>query len=187
MFQTKSKFCPKCRITKNSSDFPKRSGSKDGLRNRCLLCTRKYQAQHKLFNKNFYDKYWREYSRNRRKVDVNYRLALYLRKTVNRAITRKSGSAVRDLGCSINQLIKHLESQFKPGMTWENHGEWHIDHILPLSKFNLSKREEFLIACHYTNLQPLWAKDNIRKSNRLDISSLLSTAGGAIIFVPDKR
>jgi hypothetical protein len=182
MYQIKSKFCPKCRIIKDYSEFPRRSGAKDGLRNRCTTCTRKYQAQHKLSNKDFYHKYWRDYSRNRRKVDINYKLALYLRKSINRSILRKSGSAISNLGCSVDELKKHLESKFQYGMTWENHGKWHIDHILPLSKFDLSKREDFLKASHYTNLQPLWARDNIIKSNRV-----LSTAGGAIIFVSDKK
>lgn len=75
------------------------------------------------------------------------------------------GSPIKDLGCSILELKIWIESKFEPGMTWENHGMWHLDHIRPLSKFNLMDREEFLKACNYTNLQPLWAKDNIRKSN----------------------
>jgi hypothetical protein len=78
--------------------------------------------------------------------------------------SQKTGSAVRDLGCTISELKKHLESKFQLGMTWGNRGkEWHIDHIIPLAQFNLQDRQQFLIACHYTNLQPLWAKDNIVK------------------------
>jgi hypothetical protein len=85
----------------------------------------------------------------------------------------KSGSAVRDLGCSIEQLKQHLESKFQTNMSWNNYGPtgWHIDHIIPLSKFNLSIREELLKACHYTNLQPLWAIDNICKGNKLYIQN----------------
>jgi hypothetical protein len=57
-----------------------------------------------------------------------------------------------------------MESKFQPGMTWDNRGkEWHIDHIIPLATFNLQDRRQFLVACHYTNLQPLWARDNMVK------------------------
>ena len=81
----------------------------------------------------------------------------------------KSGSAVRDLGCSIAELKIHLENQFKPGMTWDNHSfeGWHVDHIIPLSKFNLTNKTELLEACHYTNLQPMWAFDNMSKGARV--------------------
>lgn len=103
---------------------------------------------------------------------IEYKLAHSLRSRLYTAIKRsyKSGSAVADLGCSIEFLKKHLESQFQPGMSWENYGKngWHIDHKKPLSSFDLESRDEFLIACHYTNLQPLWEIDNLRKYNKLD-------------------
>ena len=78
---------------------------------------------------------------------------------------QKAGSAVRDLGCSIKEFKACIESKFQHGMTWDNHGfhGWHLDHIIPLSKFDLTDREEFLKACHYTNIQPLWAYDNLSK------------------------
>lgn len=105
---------------------------------------------------------------DRLKNDVNYRLKYHLRIRLNKALkgNYKSGSAIKDLGCDISKLKLHLESQFVDGMSWENHGLWHIDHKEPLSKFNLSDRQQLLMACHYTNLQPLWAKDNIKKSNK---------------------
>jgi hypothetical protein len=80
---------------------------------------------------------------------------------------QKSGSAIRDLGCTVEELKKHLETHFQPGMTWDNYGEWHVDHKIPLSSFDLSNPVEFKKSCHYTNLQPLWALDNIRKSDTL--------------------
>jgi hypothetical protein len=68
------------------------------------------------------------------------------------------------VGCSIKQLKQHLESKFTRGMSWNNHGKWHIDHIKPCCMFDLSKLSEQRKCFRYTNLQPLWAKDNLRKN-----------------------
>ena len=98
-----------------------------------------------------------------------FRMRAYLRSRIVSAMKKrqKAGSAVRDLGCTVAELRAHLESKFQPGMTWENWGrgpgKWHIDHIRPLASFDLTDRVQFLQACHYTNLQPLWGVDNIRK------------------------
>lgn len=112
-----------------------------------------------------------EYAAKRLKVDLNFRLSYNLRSRLYRAIknTWKVGSAVDDLGCTIEELKKHLESKFKPGMTWENHSKdgWHIDHIKPLASFNLSNPDQFKEACNYTNLQPLWAEDNLKKGDKI--------------------
>lgn len=78
---------------------------------------------------------------------------------------QKTGSAVSDLGCSVSDFKQYLESKFQLGMNWENYGTfgWHIDHIKPLSSFDLTNRLQFLEACHFTNLQPLWASENRQK------------------------
>jgi len=110
------------------------------------------------------------YFRRRLETDILFRLSCSLRSRLVHAIknNQKSGSAVRDLGCSIEELKSYLESKFQPGMTWENYGlyGWHIDHIQPLSKFDLGNPEQFKVACHYTNLQPLWAEENLKKGSR---------------------
>lgn len=70
------------------------------------------------------------------------------------------------LGCDFKQLKSHLESKFTNGMNWDNYGKWHIDHIIPIAS---AKTEDEIVALnHYTNLQPLWAEDNIRKGAKLD-------------------
>jgi len=72
---------------------------------------------------------------------------------------------VQDLGCTIDELKLYLEAQFEPWMTWDNYGYygWHIDHIKPLANFDLTNRDQFLEACHYTNLQPMFWHDNLTK------------------------
>jgi hypothetical protein len=77
----------------------------------------------------------------------------------------KSSSTAVILGCDWDQFKRHIELQFLPGMSWENTPEWHIDHIVPLASAN--DVEEVIALSHFTNLQPLWAKDNLRKSDKI--------------------
>lgn len=146
----------------------------------------KIKAKSKLYKRNNkekikqYNKKYNDATKEIRKLkqkqkehnDINYKIARRLRNRLLYAIkdNYKSGSAVNDLGCSIQELKKYLELKFLPGMLWENYGygddKWHIDHIKPLSKFDLTIRKQFLEACHYTNLQPLWQKDNISKGSK---------------------
>ena len=69
-------------------------------------------------------------------------------------------------GCTIPYLRGYLEGKFKEGMTWENYGSWHVDHIKPCASFDLTKKEEQEKCFHYTNLQPLWALENIKKGKK---------------------
>lgn len=112
----------------------------------------------------------REYTVRRRATDPAYRLRIILRNRLNDAIRdgQKTGSAVRNLGCTIPEFMQYIEARFQEGMTWTNwgHDTWHIDHIRPLSSFDLTDVEQFCAACHYTNMQPLWAKDNMTKSDK---------------------
>lgn len=113
----------------------------------------------------------REYrKKNKSRLDV--RISDNLRGRFRAALSNgyKNGSAVKDLGCSIDEFMAYIELLWQPGMTWDNYGllGWHIDHIIPLSSFDLSKREHIKQACHHTNLQPLWAKDNLKKGSKID-------------------
>ncbi len=75
----------------------------------------------------------------------------------------KTGHVADMIGCTYEELCKYLESKFQPGMTWENQGKWHIDHIKPLALFDPLNPEHTKEAWHHSNLQPLWAKDNFSK------------------------
>lgn len=79
----------------------------------------------------------------------------------------KNNKFIKYLGCDLETFKKHIESQFRDGMNWENHSVdgWHLDHIIPISK--AETEEDLYRLCHYTNLQPLWAEDNLRKSNKI--------------------
>ena len=113
----------------------------------------------------------RIYINNRRRTNKQVKLAHYLRARVRASLKDdiKSGSAVKNLGCSLEELKTYLESKFQPGMSWDNWSVngWHIDHIKPLVSFDLSNKDQFVEACHYTNLQPLWAKDNWSKGDKI--------------------
>ena len=106
--------------------------------------------------------------RLRRKSDPQFKISLNLRRRLKHAIknNQKTGSAVRDLGCSVEYLKAFLEGQFEPGMSWDTYGKWEIDHIRPLASFDLTDPEQFKQAVHYSNLQPLWMKDNRSKGDK---------------------
>ena len=113
------------------------------------------------------------YKRRRHQTDPQFRLANILRARLYIALKGidKSARTLELLGCSIEHLTHHLESKFLPGMSWENHGEWHVDHIRPLASFDLSDPHQQRQACHWTNLQPLWASDNIIKGAKYETPS----------------
>jgi hypothetical protein len=111
------------------------------------------------------------YHRLQMKNNPIYKLRHSLRIRLKKAIlnNHKSGSAIKDLGCSIETFKKHIESIFQPGMSWDNWGQglnkWNLDHIEPLFKFNLTDSEQLKKACYYLNLQPLWQKDHELKTS----------------------
>ena len=106
-----------------------------------------------------------KYMRMKRKTDPIFRAHDNLRKRLKKLLNGKQLST-RSVGCGRDQLKKHLESKFQPGMTWDNHKfkGWHIDHIIPLS--SAKTPEEMIKLNHYTNLQPLWWLDNIKKGGK---------------------
>jgi hypothetical protein len=145
--------------------------------------TRAYRKAHPEETREYVRNYWNENKesikaqrRERAKKNPSVRIASNLRRRLLEHIKgkRKVGSAVRDLGCTIEELKARFVSMFYThpttdlAMTWDNYGQlWHIDHIIPLSHFDLTDYEQVQIACHYLNLQPLWAEENKSKCDAL--------------------
>ena len=107
--------------------------------------------------------------RERRKNDINYRLACNLRCRIRCALHGggKKESTFELLSCDIDFFKKHLESLFHSGMTWNNYGKWEIDHILPCDAFKLQNSEEREICFAWWNMQPMWGKENSEKNNKI--------------------
>lgn len=111
-------------------------------------------------------------TRKHHKSNPHRQIANKLRVRVGDALknngTRKAAQTMVLIGCTIEHLMAHLERQFQPGMTWANQGLWHIDHIRPCASFDLTCPEAQRECFNWSNLQPLWAADNLAKSDRLD-------------------
>ena len=143
-------------------------------------------------NRDKINKTKRNYRKNKLNTDIQYKLSDLLRGRLRKALKGicTSGSAIEYLGCTVPELKSYLESKFLPGMSWDNWtiDGWHIDHIKPLASFDLTVKEQLLEACHYTNLQPLWAKDNLSKGSKLShriLSGRLTTASFGLDFTSD--
>ena len=128
-----------------------------------------YSKEYYEKNKDQLNKKKVEYTRKKRKTDPLYRTRCLLGSRTLKALKgvgfQKSNTTEEMLGCSYENFLQHLESLFSEGMNWQNQGKWHIDHIIPLS--SAKNEEELIKLCHYTNTQPLWAKDNLSKSNKI--------------------
>jgi len=130
---------------------------------------KKQQKQYRQDNKEKIAKRQRQYEKKRRANDPAYRMIRNLRKGLWKAMSgnSKPKKTMELLGCSKEHLEHHLEAQFTDGMTLENYGEWQIDHIQAVSRFDHNEPEQVAVCWHYTNLQPMWAEDNIIKSNKI--------------------
>ena len=120
-----------------------------------------------------------EHKKSRYHNDIDFYIYTICRTRLNKALTinQKTGRTIEILGCSIFELRKYLESMFTNKITWKNRGfgkdKWNIDHIIPLSFFNLQDPTEQKQACHYTNLQPMMQDDNLQKGDRINGLKLL--------------
>jgi hypothetical protein len=114
----------------------------------------------------------RIYERQKRLADPRYKLSKSLRTRLRKALLgiKKEKTTLELLGCTREFLVSYIEGLFLEGMNWDNYGfgkdKWSLDHIIPLSHFDLSDRSQLKLAAHYSNLQPMWCSDNFRKGNR---------------------
>ncbi len=136
-----------------------------------ILRKRAYKADYKKLNSEKTSAQKSKYKRNRMKRDVTFKILHRLRTRILLVLhgKRKADSSMNLLGCSAEDLKKHLEDQFKDDMSWDNYGikGWHIDHIKPCASFDLSVIEEQKKCFHFTNLQPLWWHENLSKSDKI--------------------
>lgn len=189
------KYCSQCDTDKDINEFYTRNNKPISL---CKVCTRLNVAEykqsnpdkikfskkkHRENNKEYYSNYGKEYRKSnreklnrknneykkkRRKEDIGYRLKGSISARIRKSVERKSNSSMELLGCDINFYKEYLKELFTEGMSWDNYGEWQIDHKIPVSSFNLNDKTEVFRCFNYKNTQPLWAADNLRKSNRVE-------------------
>lgn len=191
------KFCPNCKTFKNKTEFNKHRNRHDGLQSNCRKCLaeeqkkwaktpqgnrklKEYRKKHRdellLYGKKYREKNRKKLTKQeqiRVKTDVNFKIRKLMRSIVIRSIKRvsksncKYSSTITQIGCSDTFFKEYIEKKFKPGMTWQNHGQWHMDHIIPCSSFDLTDPEQQKKCNHYSNLQPLWKHENLAKRDKI--------------------
>lgn len=189
------KICTVCYIEKNLTDFNKHKDSIDGHRGQCRECQSKYQKNYKINNKekvSIYNKKYKEdnpdiyqkwVEKNRDKVkiikdryelkmknDPIFKVSRMVRNSIRTSFRhlsfKKNTKTNQILGCSTEEFIIYIESTFSEGMSISNHGEWHLDHIIPISQANTY--EDAIKLNHFTNFQALWAEDNLKKGKKYE-------------------
>lgn len=130
---------------------------------------REYQRKWRANNPDRASESWR---RHHKKMMQNpgYRVSESVSSGIRRCIKNRKGGAKWEaiVGYSVGELIQHLEKQFTDGMTWDNYGDWHIDHIVPVSSFDMSDESDFRACWSISNLRPLWAVDNMKKRDKIE-------------------
>ena len=186
-----TKVCSKCKQSKLICEFSFSSRNKNGLRAECKGCQKIYYLLNsEKLKKRRVDRYYEDTEKEQKRIKKYYRenkteiiKKLKIKKRENPTLRmisnlrsrivqfikskkiHKDNQTLDLVGCSTEFLKEHLEKQFKTNMSWENYGDWHIDHIIPLS--SAKSEEEIYKLCHYSNLQPLWAQENLSKGSKL--------------------
>ena len=190
-----TKTCTKCNKDKELTGFYKAAKHKDGITNWCKGCFRDYQvsnkeklrqygvdyrektADHQAARHIAYQQANRqrisnrmvEYQKRRKSEDPAFKLLLNMRSRVYSVLngTSKHAPTLELLGCTPEHFRFHLEQQFTEGMTWDNYGEWHLDHVIPCAAFDQTDPEHQKQCWHWSNYQPLWAFDNLSKGDKI--------------------
>lgn len=164
------KICCVCRKSKSINEYHRDKTRSDGLSSKCKVCIRNRDLVRYATNKQIINKC--RVKNNKLKIlnDPLYKIKESIRCLIKNSYRRKSNNKTTKtaeiLGCSVNEFKHYIEQKFQSGMTWDNYGKWHFDHVKPVS---LATTPEDLVALnHYTNFQPLWAEDNIKKSDHYE-------------------
>ncbi len=184
------KLCKKCNTIKSFANFHK-DNRNNGYQSKCISCDRAYKLanddKQKLHKRNHYlrnrDEFLlrsKEYRKNnkarRNENEKNYlsipenRIVHSLRNRLGSLITSpgdRFNATLNLVGCSKEDLKKRIERQFKKGMSWDNYGEWQIDHKIPCKKFDFTNEQDQKDCFHYSNLQPMWRSENASKQDRI--------------------
>ncbi len=180
------KRCSQCKQIKTRDQFWKHKTNVEKLYTKCISCSLNDQRdpnrledrkiKRKLRNQDSNVKIHNAQYMNQRKQNplirlrsnFSVRMANTLKRYTN-GVVQKNISCFEILDYTLEDIVQHLESQFQPGMTWDNYGQWHVDHKIPISSFNISSLEcsDFKRCWSLENLQPLWAEDNLKKSNKI--------------------
>ena len=179
MFREGLASCSYCKAVLPRAEVKIQKNDPRKLAGECKRCRARNARATRKRNPETYRRLRREQNA-RVMADPTKRLVKSVRDRTNKALvyakTRKQQgtSSMKYIGCTRDELRQYIEMQFKPGMNWDNYGRqrgrrraWHIDHIIPIASFDLSKEQERHKAFHYTNLQPLWAADNMKKGSRI--------------------
>lgn len=162
------KKCCRCQTTQDIENFYSHCSSRDRRQPYCKDCCKQVQLERQIKNRCEWNSYLKEYNRERYATDIQWRMSKILRSHIRHAMMRakakKSQNTIKLLGCDWQTFCDHIASQFTGGMTWDLVGkEIHLDHIRPVSSYDLTDPVQQRQCFHYTNYQPMWAKDNLQK------------------------
>lgn len=184
------KFCSTCLQELPQSIFPREARNADGISCKCRSCLSAARRAARLADPEAFDSHAKaykernrekvrqraaEYARQRRARDGAYKFRGAVSNLVATILKKRGGSKggqpfFEAVGYTKEQLIAHVERQFLPGMSWQNHGEWHLDHILPNAQFQYRSMSDadFRLCWALSNLRPLWKIDNLKKSSKVE-------------------